>query len=116
MIAKSTYDVFLEHGILLNKADNNQMRKAKRLRQALADIHDGLPGLQIFSSCKNVIGEIEGLMSDPDNPEKPLPNQMDHAYDALCYALSNYVPPAVNTRQRREPRERKNPFLGMKGI
>jgi hypothetical protein len=116
IIAKSTYDVFLEHQILLTKADNDQERKAHRIRQALADIHDGKPGLQIFTSCKNLIAELEGLMSDPDHPEKPLPNQADHAYDALCYALSNYTAPTITSRQRKKNVKRVSPFIGMKGI
>ena len=116
IIAKSTYDVFLAHQILLTKADNDQERKAHRIRQALADIHDSKPGLQIFSSCRNLIAELEGLMSDPDHPEKPLANQADHAYDALCYALSNYTAPTITTRYKKKNTKNVSPFIGMKGI
>jgi phage terminase large subunit len=116
VIAKSTFDVFLEHQIYLIKADNNQERKSSRLRAALADIHDGEPGLKIFESCKNTIVELEGLMSDPDHLERPLPNQMDHAYDALCYALSNYSAPSVIGRSRKKTNKRKSPYAGMRGI
>jgi hypothetical protein len=98
IIAKSTFDVFMEHQVYLVKADNNQLRKAKRLREALGDIHDGEPGIKIFRTCQNTIGELEGLMTNPDHPERPMTNQLDHAYDALCYALSNYTAPAITSR------------------
>ena len=116
VIAKSTYDVFIQHQILLTKADNNQQRKSQRIRQALGDIHDGEPGMKIFSTCKNLIAEIEGLMTDPDHPERPLSNQSDHAYDALCYALSNYTAPSVTHKFRQYKQTVRNPFIGMEGI
>jgi len=116
LIAKSTYDVFLEHGILLTKADNNQERKVKRIRNVLDDIHDGEPGLKIFKTCENLIAELEGLMSDPNRPERPLPNQADHAYDALCYALTNHSTPAITRHKKRNVKSVRNPFVGMRGI
>ena len=116
IIAKSTFDVFMEHQIHLTKADNDQLRKAKRLRQALADIHDGKPGLQIFKTCRNTIAELEGLMADPDRPEKPQSGQQDHAYDMICYALSNYTAPSLVGKVRSFSTMVKNPFLDMKGI
>lgn len=116
IIAKSTYDVFIEHGIILTKADNNQERKAKRVHNALADIYDNKPGLQIFNTCTNLIAELEGLMSNPDNPERPLPNQADHAYDALCYGLTNYTAPSVTGKVIKYAEKTRNPFLTMKGI
>ena len=115
IIAKSTYDVFLKHQILLSKADNKQERKSHRIHSALGDIHDGEPGLKIFKNCRNLIGELEGLMSDPDHQERPLRNQLDHAYDALCYSLSNYIPPTVTGRRRRKSNS-KSPFVDMEGI
>lgn len=115
IIAKSTYDVFIEHQILMSKADNNQERKAKRLRSALANIHDGKPGMQIFSSCEYCIIELEGLMSNPDRPEIPLPNQADHAYDAVCYALSRYTPPRL-AGSRGQFKNQQSPLVGLKGI
>jgi hypothetical protein len=116
MIAKSTYDVFIEHGIYLIKADNKQERKAQRIRSALADIHDGEPGIKIFTTCTNLIAEIEGLMSNPEHPDRPLANQQDHAYDALCYALSNYTAPTVTGRARKTSKKSVSPLVGLKGI
>lgn len=115
VIAKSTFDIFLEHGIYLTKADNNQERKAKRLRSALAPIHDGKPGLMIMRNCVNTITEFEGLMSDPDWPERPLTRQQDHAYDASCYALTNYMPPMV-VNFRKNNTQYKSPYLEDDGI
>jgi len=117
VIAKSTFDVFMTHQIYLTKADNNQMRKIKRLRQALGDIHDGEPGIKIFRSCVNTIGEIEGLMSNPDHPERWLNGQLDHAIDAFGYALSNYKPPTVTGLKEKRNRgiSKKNKYA-VKGL
>ena len=51
---------------------------------------EGLPGLVIHSSCRNVIREIEGYIwqkknTKLDQPDKPLKRD-DHAMDALRYA------------------------------
>ena len=115
VIAKSTFDVFQEHGILLSKADNNQERKAKGLRSALADIHDGLPGIQFFDTLKMTIMEIEGLMTNPDKPEVPATGQADHAYDALCYGLTRYTPPII-TGFKKHTTKYQPPFEGVEGL
>jgi hypothetical protein len=114
--AKSTYDVMLEHGILFTKADNDQIGKSKRLRAGLAPLIDGKPGIYIFDTCVSLIAELEGLLTDPDHPEKPLPNQTDHAYDALCYALTGYSPPIVKTEAEQNKPRWKNPYQGVKGL
>lgn len=115
-VARSTYDVFLDHQIYMTKADTDNDRKTRRVRSALAEIHDGEPGIKIFSTCENLILEIEGLMSDPNRPERPLPNQQDHAYDALAYALTNYSPPTVNFKKKVYTDNNKSPYLEMEGI
>lgn len=115
IVARSTYDVFLDHGIYLTKADNDQQRKAKRIRTALADIHDGEPGIKIFSTCKNLTRELSNLMTDPDRPEKPLSGQEDHAYDAICYGLSRYRPPVLTTRKY-SVKTQKGPLQGVEGL
>lgn len=113
--ARSTYDVFLEYGVVLTKADNDQIRKAKRIRTALANIHDKEPGMKIFASCKNAIREIGNLMLDPDHPEKPLPGQEDHAYDACCYGLTRYRPPMLTARKYRETKS-AGPLTAVEGL
>jgi phage terminase large subunit len=114
-VAKSTADVFQSYSILMTKADNDQIAKSKRLRSALAPIHDGKPGILIFNTCTNLIAELEGLMTDPDHPEKPLPNQQDHAYDALCYGLTGYSPPRLVDRDKKKEKP-KNIYSGVKGL
>lgn len=115
MVAKSTYDVMLQHSILMTKADNDQISKSKRLRSALAPIHDGKPGIYIFDTCTNLISELEGLLVDPDHREKPLPNQVDHGYDALCYALTGYSPPILKTEADKK-KKWTSPYQGVKGL
>ena len=113
--AKSTFDVFLEYGIVLSKADNDQIRKAKRIRSAIENIYDEEPGMMIFSHCRNAIRELENLMTDPDHPEKPLPGQEDHAYDGICYGLTRYTPPRLTNREYHRIKQ-EGPLTGIEGI
>lgn len=48
---------------------------------------DGLPGLQIFETCTNLIRTLPTLPRDENNPEDVDTDSEDHLYDALRYGL-----------------------------
>lgn len=56
----------------------------------------GIPGLRIFSTCKEIIRELKNLQISEDNQEDidqtKKNRQPDHAYDALRYGLSAISP------------------------
>jgi PBSX family phage terminase large subunit len=113
--ATSTYDTYLANGIYLTKADNDHANKKRKMHSVLAVLPDGLPGLQIFSICTNLIRTLPALQTDPDKPEDILEGQEEHAYDAVTYGLTNYRDPAPEPN--RKPREPwKSPLAGVKGL
>jgi len=85
----STYDEYKSEGVILTKGNNDRIGGKRRVDRALADIDDGLPGLQIFETCPHLIDQLSTLASDESNPEDVDTDQEDHAYDTLRYGLTN---------------------------
>lgn len=114
-IARSSYDVYLDNGVLLTKAVNDRQQGISKIRSALANLADGLPAMQIFDSCTALIRTFMSLVSDPKNPEDILDGQEDHAFDDCRYGLSNWTPPAPPLPAREKPK-RLYPMQGRKGF
>lgn len=85
----STADEYWRYGVALTRADNDRLSGKRKVDRFLADISDGLPGIQIFSSCRNLIATLPSLPYDENKPEDVDTDAEDHAYDALRYALTN---------------------------
>ncbi len=101
--AKSTADVFKDYGIVLNKANNNNIDKVRKIHQALADGYDGRPNLFIFEiACRNLIRTLPALMTDPKRTDVWLQDQEDHAPDALGYALTHWSPTILISQEARQ--------------
>ena len=88
-------------GETLQKAGHKLLRSDKNRIQGKIQIHEylrvqpnGRPKLQIFSSCPNLIKELQGLPLDKSNPEDVDTHAPDHAYDALRYLIMSR--PKVN--------------------
>ena len=71
------------------KGDNNRLSGKRKIDRLLENLEDGMPGLLIFPSCKNLIRTIGALALDIVNVEDVDSSQEDHAYDALRYGLTN---------------------------
>ena len=92
-------------GIGLTKADNSRIDGKRRIDRLLGSLQDGQPGIQIFSTCENLIRTLpalpystkEGRAEDVDTHAE------DHAYDALRYGLTNYEI-AIKDRNRKQAR------------
>lgn len=83
----SIAEVFERGGVPLLRADNARVAGWQRVREYLANREDGLPGLQIFASCTNLIRTLPMLTYDTGNPEDVGDHQEDHAPEALRYGL-----------------------------
>jgi len=82
---------YADNGIIVHKADNARVPGKRRVNDALADLQDGLPGLQVVSTCRNLIETLSSIPRDDNNPEDVnTDSNLDHAYDALRYALTAY--------------------------
>lgn len=88
-VVYSTADEYRKYGVFLTKADNDRLSGKRKINNALADLPDGLPSLQIFSTCPNIIEQLSSLAGDPHNPEDVDTDQEDHAYDTLRYGYTN---------------------------
>lgn len=109
----STADEYKAEGIILTRANNDRLGGKRKVNNALADLPDGEPGLQVFSTCPHTIEQMESLASDELNPEDVDTQQEDHAYDTLRYGLTNErkleqpkTPAATNT----------NPLMGISAL
>jgi len=112
MVAKSTYDVYIEHGVLLTKADNDNRSKIAKTHSILADQWYGQPGVLIFNTVTNLINTLGALVRDENNPEMIKDGQEDHAWDAFAYSLTNWSDDKPKQTQEQKP----NPFTKMKGL
>jgi hypothetical protein len=54
---------------------------------------DGMPMLQVFDTCRNLIRTLPALPHSSTNPEDVDSKAEDHAYDALRYGLMRRKPP-----------------------
>jgi len=86
----STADEYYEQGIALEKADNDRLSGKRKVDRMLMSLPDGKPGLQVFSTCTNLIRTLPALAYDRAKVEDVDTKQEDHAYDTLKYGLSNY--------------------------
>jgi hypothetical protein len=71
------------------KGVGSRIAGKSHIHERLAMKSDGLPGLQVFSNCKNLIRTLPAVPYSPTNPEDIDTNSEDHAVDSLRYGLSH---------------------------
>lgn len=87
-LTTSTADEYMAEGVPLTRADNDRLSGKRKVDRLLMDRADGYPGLQIFSTCKNLIRTLPALPFDETRTEDVDTDAEDHGYDALRYGLS----------------------------
>jgi hypothetical protein len=110
-VVYSAADEYKSEGIILTQADNDRISGKRKMDTALSNLSDGLPGLQIFSHCTNLIEQLSTLARDKIQPEDVDTSQEDHAYDAARYGLTN-----EKQTQTKPPSAGRNPLRDIKGI
>jgi len=80
-------EVLVSMGHKLRRADKNRKAGKIQFHERLAIATTGRPKMQIFSSCPNLIKELQALPSAKNDPEDVDTNAPDHAYDALRYLI-----------------------------
>ena len=108
-------DTYRDNGVFPTRADHDHLNKISKLHSVLAKLPDGLPGMQIFTTCPALIRTIPALMRDPNKPEDLLDGQEEHAFDSLTYGLTNYRDPAPEPN-RKPSQPWVSPMLKMKGL
>lgn len=105
-VVTSTYDQYVAEGVVLIKADNDRLAGKRKVDRALAKLPDGLPGLQVFETCTNLIRTLPALPYDKVHVEDVDTDAEDHAYDTLKYGLTRM--PAK--RKKPTPRRHVSPL------
>ena len=80
-------EVFALNGVPLVKAENNRVQGHMMIKDFLATRQDGKPGLIIFNTCKELIGDIQDIQADENNPNDCAkdPHEITHTVDGLRY-------------------------------
>lgn len=89
---ESVAKIFERAGLIFQPANNDRKNGMNAVHEALAPMPDGSPGLQVFSSCINLIRTLPALPYDKNKDEDVDTNAEDHLYDCLRYALVNQRP------------------------
>lgn len=84
---KSMAESFMLGGVGLVKANNNRVQGHLQVKEMLANMPDGKPGLIIFNTCQHLIGDIQCIEADENNPSdcKKIPHDVTHTVDGLRY-------------------------------
>lgn len=96
-------DMFEKEGIFFTPANNDRIAGKNAWHDALSIAPDGLPKLQVFSSCVNLIRTLPSLPYDLHKVEDVDTKAEDHPYDAGRYALVNQTVQPV-TQASHKPR------------
>lgn len=80
-------EVLVRQGHKLRRADKNRKAGKIQVHERLSLSHTGRPKMQIFTSCPNIIREMQSLPSAKNDPEDVDTHAQDHAYDALRYLI-----------------------------
>jgi len=88
---KSVAEMFESDGVMWMPANNDRKAGLAAVHDALAIKKDGLPGLQIFSTCTSLIRTLPSLPYDKIRVDDVDTKADDHDYDALRYGLMAQV-------------------------
>lgn len=83
---ESIAELFMKCKVPMRPADNARIIGWQRVRGFLSDAADGIPYIQVFSNCENLIKEMPGLQYDSHDREDAADGS-DHSPEALRYGL-----------------------------
>ena len=82
-----------------HKGKNSRVQGCNEVHSMLrGKLRDGLPKLQVFCNCKNLIRTLPAVPIDELNMEDVDTDSEDHAYDSLRYGLQG-IPQVVERRK-----------------
>lgn len=84
---KTMAEIFMQNGVSLIKASRNRVQGHMMVKEALAIRKDGKPGIIFFNNCNQIIGDIQDIQADEDNPSDCAkePHEITHTVDAIRY-------------------------------
>ena len=95
-------------GIYFRRGENGRLAGKMQVHSRLRFRENGLPGLQVFSTCHSFLRTVPALCYSRVNPEDVDTSAEDHIYDETRYfCMLNPMPPEL---PRERPRELAFPF------
>ena len=84
---KSMAESFMLSGLGIVRASNNRVQGHLQIKEMLAPMRDGKPGLIIFRSCRRLINDLQVIQADEANPNDcaKQPHDITHTVDGLRY-------------------------------
>lgn len=103
----SIADIYRAAGVPLHQATNDRLSGLSRVRDFLADGVDGIPYLQVFETCRQLIKNLPSLVYDQHNVEDVDTDGPDDEYDALRYGLmaAHWMQAAGQSRPKKRSME-----------
>lgn len=101
--------MFEKEKVYWQPANNDRIAGKTLVHEMLSVAKDGLPKMQVFSNCLNLIRTLPSLPYDKNRVEDVDTKAEDHLYDALRYGLMSqvpaktarvYVPPSILRKKR----------------
>lgn len=89
--------VYAANGVPMVPGNNDRLAGWQRIHEWLAPMSDGLPGVQVFRTCANLIRTLPALVYDQHKVEDVDTDGEDHGPDAFRYAAMGG---SVQTTQR----------------
>lgn len=92
---KTMAELFMTGNVPIIAANNSRVQGWLQLKEMLSDMPDGRPGLLLFNSCTEFIGDMQAMLSDENNPNDCAkePHEITHILDASrYYAISRTLP------------------------
>ena len=77
----------MQCGVPIVRASNNRVQGFLQVKEALANMPDGKPGLVLFQTCERTIGDLEDIQADERNPNDCAkePHEITHTVDSVRY-------------------------------
>lgn len=103
---RSRADIFRDEGVPFTKTSNDRLAGWEAVRALLRNAPDGVPYLQIFSTCTELIKCLPALVHDDKRPgdADTEPHEFTHAPDALrSFAVYWHRPAKIEEEEKRRP-------------
>jgi len=89
-LVTTTADEYAQAGVPIVKGDNDRISGKRKVDRMLSSLPDGRPGLQVFSTCTNLIRTLPALPYDKVRVEDVDTDAEDHAYDGLRMGVTRF--------------------------
>lgn len=103
---KTMAELFISNGVIIIRADNNRVQGHMHIKELMTKQRDGRQGLMVFSSCRELIADLQAILADETNPSDcaKQPHDITHTVDALRYfCVSRILPTPNHSEHDREP-------------